>query len=459
MLKRYLALISMILFLFANVAMSQIETTAMGSYNYPANIHYSFAQGIIHNPVMTDDTVKSFAAEVIARTYPPKEQATYLKKLEKMTREEMMEFAIQVFPIDYVEVSESELNARGRLLSDLSKVHAAEAGDSPLRFMKNGEVYYRWFIHPLRKDLDFLQKLGSPTIQRGRFLAQFTESRSMPVFDTTNNQVWSIKLSLPQGMNSMGRKPLRAGGAKQQFDLSEVIQDLEKKGELKARTYFPEIHAVGFISEGIDEAMLVRSLSLIKPHQIFISYVAIFIAGLERYLPKSMKKRRMSIEIEKLAIAAAEKNALMTAKTGFIQNSNHSQNGGLLIDSQTETIDPISRDPDVYFDGFNKKVAANAKYLPAGSWQIDAVIDFKMRDAFKEAPLNYSIAEYNQIYSKYVETFQKTFLRTMGYAGLIPSVSASDLWQGLSFASMHELIQNEGSESRKSGISCRSLFR
>ena len=177
---------------------AQFQTTETGSAVYPENIRYSYSLGLIHNGYVRDDIQWKFAATVVERNYSLSERKRVLgESYETYYGEEstIHQFIGQPFPVDYLEIPVAELKKCG-LFESIQNQEALEF-NSPLQFKKNGVDYIRWFVHPLRTDTDqILKAFNRKRFLRGRFSAQFTESRSLIVFDSKSGGIWSIKTSL-----------------------------------------------------------------------------------------------------------------------------------------------------------------------------------------------------------------------------------------------------------------------
>ena len=391
--------------------------------DYPAHIHQSFSLGLLYNSHIKEQWLRSYAAEVIRRTQTGKAQKDLIAQLPAMPLEAVKTWATAIFPIEYVEVAEADLKKLGHYESIENALAKSESDLSPLRFLKNGQVHVRWFIHPFRENVaTLLQSLGTKKIQKGRYWAQFTESRSTIVFDTHSKGIWSIKLSIPKGTTIPFAKPLTPIEVSDHMAASRIVTELENTGKIPKQTYQREVHAVGFTIFGLSEAQMVRSLADISAHTLFIPGPALYTKGLNFFLPKGFSPIGFEYLIDMVSVFA-NKTGQLAAHTGLLQNSNHPQNSGALVNLKTSQIHYLCRDFDFHLDMANPNSEKYASQFKQPDTAISRGIDFRSESTFNFKGTGYDKIEHQLLKAEYMVSFQFGFFAAKGYKGPVFEVS------------------------------------
>lgn len=412
-------LIFFLLCFLSQYGTAQFQTTEFGSAVYPENIRYSYSLGLIHNGFVPEEIQWKFAAIVVERNYSVSERIRVLgKSYETYYGEEstVEQFIAEPFPVDYLEIPVAELKKRG-LFESIQNQEALEF-NSPLQFKKNGVDYIRWFVHPLRTDTDqILKAFHRKQFLRGRFRAQFTESRSLIVFDSKSGGIWSIKTSLPRGQSiSSGEdKTFLFKGAAFHVRLSQVIRRLEKKRRIKPKTYQVELAAIGFSNGLFNEGQAARSIhELADRNIIFVPGSAFYKLGLAHFIPGLPPEQHLE-QVKALIASSAEKNATLQAETGFVQTANHSQNSGVLINLKTGATEPLNRDPDVELNTVNPK--ADLYLSLFRDWGVLFKKDLSYRPSNEMGDLAY---RHHDLKSLYFAKFTMTYSTAFGSSQVAP---------------------------------------
>lgn len=371
--------------------------------NFPPNVRQSFAWGITDNLALTYEDLSTMVQFIFERNYGLTTEQAKERTLQ-ISDSGLRKIAVNSFSIDYVEVPAETFHKLGVFKSAESQHIPKNELYSPIRFQKDGKDYVRWFIHPLRQDRRFLNHIGNPPVQSGRFLGQFTESRSVVLQDTANGKFWSLKLSLPESVGPFKNKTLLAEKAEQQFKSSEIILGNKIKEGHESTGFIHEQEFMGIQSELWNEGQLVRSLSILNDGKLLLPYSAIFSRGLAFFL-KALKSSEANVAREKkwLAEKPGKAAAELYHREAVIVNSNHSQNSVLLLSADGEPLSYERRDFDFEFDSQrkDKKNSPLKEILPR--FNGSAQLDWSMTNGFR------GNSYYSSIEAKIAHSFYKAF--------------------------------------------------
>ncbi|MBL7670709.1 MAG: hypothetical protein JNM39_09490 [Bdellovibrionaceae bacterium] len=310
----------------------------------PPHIQKSFAIGLLDNVAVSEDHVRLCAAVVLSkRLQKPAEETQAL--VTKMPLRQVKELAVLSFPIDYVEIPQAQLQTQGTLNHGASEFMGLKDTESPLFFLKNGKTFVRIFIHPMRDASRVLRAFGDPPIQRGRFLSQLTESRSVVLHDQQTEGTWSLKLSLPNAIGPFTQKHFTAEFAAIHFGRSERLLSAYHNKKLSGVFHLPEEEFVGFKGQGIDEGMLLRSLLTIPEEALLVPAAAVLTKGLGAYLPHTLATSEMLKYL--MAEKPGEIFAEILKELHLLNNSHHGQNNVFLIFQDGRRPEARFRDMDL----------------------------------------------------------------------------------------------------------------
>lgn len=373
------------------------------SNNFPENVRQSFAWGITDNNVLTRTDLEIIAQAVVEKTYGLTTEAAKAR-VKELSVSGLRKVSTESFMVDYVELSIRELERLGKANVLVSQFMGSETLNSPIRFQRNGESFIRWFIHPLRKDLSFLEKLGNPKIESGQFLAQMTESRSLLIMERASGHYWTIKLSLPVSVGPFKDKTYLSHQAEIQFKSSEYLLEQQKNSVYRDTQFLHEQEAFSFKSNDINEGQLVRSLAILKKGGYLLPYSSIYSNGLSRYLaPARSQQHFVTQEKRWLGQEPGFAAANLYAGDGLIVNSNHSQNSLLLLSAEREAVKYIRRDMDFDLDGDNFPNSKAKSFLSPKHIRTSGV-NFSMTNGF--AGKSY----YQPLITNIVASFYASFL-------------------------------------------------
>jgi|GEM_PF-5237647 len=346
----------------------------------PSHIANSFAQGILNNAGLTRVDLERLALTVIrARQGTDKNQSKI--EIAQLSISELKALATQSFPIEYIEIPEQHLLTKGEFSSETTQLLKRDQIMSPIRFMKDGEVWVRWFIHPMREDTSYREFLGDRPIQRGRFLGLLTESRSLIVYDRAKTKAWSIKVSLPVAVGQFQDKSYPVRDAQVHFRASEAILRSQALAAHPDLGILPEQEFVGIKGEGFDEAQIVRNIDVLSPGKKMISFSSFFTS--EFFREKGLGWSDSEV-IEWFARKPGTLAALVYGKLGLLHNSNHTQNTVILMDEDGKPERVLLRDPDYELDKTHPNAEKTHAQIPSGIFNRKALLDYSMLNGMKE---------------------------------------------------------------------------
>lgn len=376
---------------FLFIFLFSISVQARLFNHFPENVRQSFAWGITHNLALKrDDLLK-----MIAIAFP------LVKNPEALSDQRLRELLTRPIEISYVEIPVRQLKALG--IYNYSHSNNLSADESPLEFNKNGETWARIFIHPLRQDREFLKILGSPAVQKGKFLAQLTESRSVVIMNRESGNYWGLKLSLPKAYGAFNDKTFTAEGAGQQFILSEHLLEQKKKGIYKNTQYLHEKEALGITIGEWSEGQTVRDLSILRSGGFLLAYDAIVSQGLAAFWPRILEGVELfKEEMRWLAQKPAEAAAHLFSHSGVSVHSNHSQNNLVYLSPDREWVEYYRRDFDWNYIKKKAPESALSKTQPAVE---EGYIDYSLGNTFDEGTAHYSRHRIGQFAFQFAAAF------------------------------------------------------
>lgn len=369
----------------------------------PEHLLKSFSQGIINNAGLDVGDIKKMAIAV-SRTRGEKRSDSELNELNNLSLIELKQLATQPFEIEFIEVPERSLKRMGTYTTEASEFIAPGEEASPIRFKHRGETWVRWFIHPMREDQSYRRFLGQTQIQRGRFLALLTESRSVVVFDRHETKAWTIKLSLPEAVGSFNDKSYPARDAQVHFRASEAILRSGALANHQDLGILPEQEYVGIESESFNEAQLVRNIDMLTPGKTLIPFSSFFTTEFFRSGLNWNEKDK----IEWLARKPGKLAALIYEKMGLLHNSNHSQNSMLLLGENGRPLQMLLRDHDYELDKNHRFAEHTHRQIPSGIFKRTAYVDYSMVNGMKERFPKERFNDYLKLALSYFYTFFET---------------------------------------------------
>lgn len=345
-----------------------------------------------------------------------------VKNPEALSEARMRELLTRPIEISYVEIPVRELKALGNYNYSHSAFLMPE--DSPIEFTKNREQWARIFIHPLRADREFLKVLGSPQVQKGKFLAQLTESRSVVIMNRESGNYWGLKLSLPNAFGAFNDKTFAAEGAGQQFILSEHLLEQKKKGLYKDTQYLHEKEAMGVTIGTWSEGQSVRDLSILRLGGFLLPYDAIISKGIAAFWPRVLDGLELlKEEMRWLAQKPAEAAARLFSNDGVSVHSNHSQNNLVYLSPDREWIEYYRRDFDWQYIQKKAPESALRKTQPAVE---EGSIDYSLGNTFSEGAVHYSRYRIGQFAYQFAAIFFAELGRLENWDGRVSR--ATILW-------------------------------
>lgn len=375
-------------------------------YNFfPDNVRQSFSLGVKENGGLSRTHLEAMAAANLRSQKV--DESTLITLLGSKSDSQLADIATRPFLIDYYEIPEQSLLTEGEVTAERTQYnHSNEP--SPLRFLRDGKVFLRWFIHPLRPKPVLKGNLQSLQLKCGRFLGMMTESRSVVIQDRTNGHFWSLKISLPSAMGQFSNKTYTSKEAQIHFRNSERIFEQQKNGNLNNPQFFQEIEYVAFKMEGTDEGQLLRSLSFLKDRNLkFIPYSSIYTHGLHKYIasPEMGPKAQGGLTDDERTWLADEP-ALAAKKLyddiAAVLNSNHSQNSVLLINQNRQPLRFMQRDLDFDYDLDHKSSRHGLDKIDTTNKTHEIKLDFSMLNGFTSPERSY----YSEVkYKEIVVTF------------------------------------------------------
>jgi hypothetical protein len=409
--------------LIAVMSVSIAAQSADPSYvynNFAPNVRQSFAWGITDNLGLSREDLEGMGAVILNRNQNI-ELAKASQDVKLLSETALKELCTHSFLIDFAEIDESEFtkpNEEGKaytgyIYHEKSELKSKEASSSPLSFLRQGKRFFRQFIHPLRSNREFLEKLGNPVVHRGRFLAMFTESRSIVILDRVTGEFWSIKLSLPAGPGIFTDKAFGGREARIQLRGSEWLLSLVEDKVLTDELFLPEIEAVGFsvVSTGLAEGQLVRSLKILESENYLLPYTAVYSNGLGKYIKGDIAVQEKKWLSDEPARAAAQ----LFVKAGALLNSNHAQNSTLLLNANRQPLKLYLRDHDLDLNTENALAALASKHIGTKNKVIGGTIDFSMMNGFQaNSNTHYKGPQYKVIVSNFAQTVISEIYKLQG---------------------------------------------
>lgn len=319
----------------------------------PLNIRQSYFLGVAYNGHLQKNDLIAMAAVIQHLAQYPSNKFTE-QELAQITEFELAQILTQEFEIEYIEIEASKIPKNIIFEEKINSYTSKEAAFSPLSFMSNGKKYLRLFLHPLRKDRSILKDFTNTPVQKGQFVAQLSESRSVLLFDKKTRLTWSLKLGVPDRIAHFVNKALTSEDAIEHIEISEKLSGLESQELIPQRSYLPEVHGLGFKGPGINEGQNLRLIAnAFKDGQYVIPNPATFTKGLAWLFPNLSANEIQSLENEVLVDQLAERAAKIYFHTGLLMNSNHSQNSGIILDKDGHAITALLKDPDFGIDPFH----------------------------------------------------------------------------------------------------------